>query len=118
MSCHVTTGYWNCGGRIVRKACIALGACRSTQLIVTAPNQAERPREVVIPCSRTTLEKCGVCEDKVAAGIERAMSISLLHVADATAKVLKEAVVTCVGLLGTQFTMEQTFYLGRLQDHS
>ncbi len=66
---------------------------------------------MVIPCSRTTLEKCGVCEDKVAAGIERAMSISLLHIADATAKVLKEDGVTCVGLLGTRFTMEQTFTL-------
>ncbi|OJT00982.1 hypothetical protein BEE62_13475 [Marinobacter nauticus] len=38
------------------------------------------------------------------------MSIPLLHIADATAKVLKVDGVTCVGLLGTRFTMEQTFY--------
>ena len=55
---------------------------------------------------------------KVAPEIERAVSIPLLHIADATAKVLKEDGVTCVGLLGTRFTMEQTFYLSRLQDHS
>jgi len=54
---------------------------------------------------------------KVAPQIERAVSIPLLHIADATAKVLKKDGVTCVGLLGTRFTMEQTFYLGRLQDH-
>ncbi|MEQ9547442.1 MAG: aspartate/glutamate racemase family protein [Marinobacter sp.] len=52
---------------------------------------------------------------KVAPQIERAVSIPLLHIADATAKVLKKDGVTCVGLLGTKFTMEQTFYLGRLQ---
>lgn len=53
---------------------------------------------------------------KVAAAIERAVSIPLLHIADATAHVLKKDGVTCVGLLGTKFTMEQTFYRGRLQD--
>lgn len=53
---------------------------------------------------------------KVAAAIERAVSIPLLHIADATAHVLRQDGVTCVGLLGTKFTMEQTFYRGRLQD--
>ncbi len=54
---------------------------------------------------------------KVAPQIEHAVSIPLLHIADATANLLKEDGVTCVGLLGTRFTMEQTFYLGRLEDH-
>ncbi len=54
---------------------------------------------------------------KVASQIERAVSIPLLHIADATANVLKKDGVTCVGLLGTRFTMEQEFYLGRLRDH-
>lgn len=54
---------------------------------------------------------------KVASQIERAVSVPLLHIADATANVLKKDGVTCVGLLGTRFTMEQEFYLGRLQDH-
>ena len=54
---------------------------------------------------------------KVAPQIERAISIPLLHIADATANMLKKDGVTCVGLLGTRFTMEQMFYTGRLQDH-
>ncbi|MGX5915020.1 aspartate/glutamate racemase family protein [Aliidiomarina sp. Khilg15.8] len=54
---------------------------------------------------------------KVVPEIERAINIPVLHIADATANVLKEAGVTCIGLLGTKFTMEQTFYLERLQSH-
>lgn len=54
---------------------------------------------------------------KVSPEIERAVNIPVLHIADATANVLKQAGVTCIGLLGTKFTMEQTFYLERLQDH-
>ncbi|GGE63021.1 aspartate racemase [Streptosporangium jomthongense] len=54
---------------------------------------------------------------KVAPQIERAVNIPLLHIADATANLLKEDGITCAGLLGTRFTMEQTFYLGRLEDH-
>lgn len=54
---------------------------------------------------------------KVADQLESAVNIPLLHIADATAKVLKEDGITCVGLLGTRFTMEQAFYVGRLQAH-
>ena len=52
---------------------------------------------------------------KVAEQIEQAVSIPLLHIADATASVLKSAGVTSVGLLGTRFTMEQAFYRDRLE---
>jgi aspartate racemase len=54
---------------------------------------------------------------KVAAQIEKAVSIPLLHIADATASVLKRSRVDCVGLLGTRFTMEQAFYRDRLEDN-
>ena len=54
---------------------------------------------------------------KVASQIEHAVNVPLLHIADATANVLKRDEVSCVGLLGTRFTMEQTFYVGRLQEH-
>ncbi len=54
---------------------------------------------------------------KVASEIEHAISIPVLHIADATAEKLKENKVTRVGLLGTKFTMEQDFYRGRLQQH-
>jgi len=51
---------------------------------------------------------------KVAPEIEAAISIPLLHIADATAERLKANNVKRVGLLGTRFTMEEDFYKGRL----
>lgn len=51
---------------------------------------------------------------KVAAAIERAVRIPLLHIADPTAAAVKMAGVRTVGLLGTRFTMEETFYRDRL----
>lgn len=53
---------------------------------------------------------------KVAAPIEAAIGIPLIHIADATAAALSAAGVRRVGLLGTRFTMEEEFYKGRLQD--
>lgn len=53
---------------------------------------------------------------KVASEIESAISIPLLHIADATAEKLVSDDVKRVGLLGTQFTMEQDFYKGRLSE--
>jgi aspartate racemase len=52
---------------------------------------------------------------KVAPQIEAAINIPLLHIADATAEVLVSEGVKTVGLLGTAFTMEQSFYKGRLK---
>lgn len=52
---------------------------------------------------------------KVAPEIEQAVRLPLLHIADATAKVLARDRVTRVGLLGTRFTMEQAFYRERLE---
>ncbi|RBP31170.1 aspartate racemase [Marinobacter pelagius] len=52
---------------------------------------------------------------KVAPEIEQASGIPLLHIADATGRVLKRDGVSNVGLLGTRFTMEQDFYRERLE---
>lgn len=52
---------------------------------------------------------------KVAPEIEEAINIPLLHIADATAKVLTQDNIQRVGLLGTRFTMEQAFYRERLE---
>lgn len=54
---------------------------------------------------------------KVAPQIEQSVQIPLLHIADATARVLQQDKVKRVGLLGTKFTMEQDFYRERLQQH-
>lgn len=53
---------------------------------------------------------------KLAAEVEAAVAIPLLHLADATALAIKQHSYRRVGLLGTAFTMEQTFYKGRLTD--
>lgn len=51
---------------------------------------------------------------KVSQQITDAVSIPLLHIADATAQRIRQAGVKKVGLLATAFTMEQEFYKGRL----
>jgi aspartate racemase len=51
---------------------------------------------------------------KVYDQIAGAVSIPVLHVVDVTAAAVHAAGVTTVGLLGTAFTMEQTFYRDRL----
>lgn len=51
---------------------------------------------------------------KVAPGIEARVRIPLLHIADPTARAIRAAGHTKVGLLGTRFTMEQDFYKARL----
>jgi aspartate racemase len=52
---------------------------------------------------------------RVADEIASAVAIPLLHIADPTAKAIREGGFARVGLLGTAFTMEQDFYKGRLQ---
>ena len=51
---------------------------------------------------------------KMASEIKKAISIPILHIADATAKRIKDQGISRVGLLGTKFTMEEDFYKGRL----
>lgn len=52
---------------------------------------------------------------KVAPQIEESVRMPLLHIADATAHALQRDGISRVGLLGTQFTMEQEFYRERLE---
>jgi len=52
---------------------------------------------------------------KVVGAIENAVTIPVLHIADATAAEIQRAGLRRVGLLATRFTMEQDFYRGRLE---
>jgi aspartate racemase len=52
---------------------------------------------------------------KVAPQIEQALSIPLLHIADATAEAIRGRGIRSVGLPGTRFTMEEEFYAERLR---
>ena len=53
---------------------------------------------------------------KAAPQVEAAITIPLLHLADATGQRLQDDGITRVGLLGTRFTMEQDFYKQRIVD--
>ncbi|MED4219627.1 aspartate/glutamate racemase family protein [Priestia megaterium] len=51
---------------------------------------------------------------KMASEIQQHISIPILHIADATARKIKDQGISRIGLLGTKFTMEEDFYKGRL----
>lgn len=48
--------------------------------------------------------------------IRDSISIPVIHIADATAEMIKEAGMDTVGLLGTKYTMVDDFYRKRLKD--
>ncbi len=53
---------------------------------------------------------------KMAEEIQAAISIPLIHIADATGEAIKTKGLKTVGLLGTKYTMEENFYKGRLSE--
>lgn len=52
----------------------------------------------------------------IAPAIQQAIDIPILHIADATAKRIKAQGIQSIGLLGTNFTMQEGFYKGRLSE--
>jgi len=52
---------------------------------------------------------------KVAPAVQAAISVPLIHIAAVTAQAILEQGVRTVGLLGTRFTMEQSFYVSDLE---
>jgi aspartate racemase len=65
--------------------------------------------DVVLLCTNTM--------HKVYDDVRAAVSVPVLHLADATASAVLAAGVGAVGLLGTSFTMSQPFYRDRLAAH-
>lgn len=88
------SGDWETAGDLLAEAARALQAAGADFLVL---------------CTNTM--------HKVAAAIEAAVPIPLLHVVDATASEIKSAGFANVGLLGTRFTMEQAFYSDHLRQH-
>ena len=64
--------------------------------------------ELLVLCTNTM--------HSVAPAIEARISIPMVHIADATAEVIRRAGLRRVGLLATAYTMEGDFYAGRLRD--
>jgi aspartate racemase len=53
---------------------------------------------------------------KVVPQIQKAISIPILHIAEAVSQVLKQNRITKAALLGTKYTMTQTFYIDKLKE--
>ncbi|MGW3623562.1 aspartate/glutamate racemase family protein [Streptomyces sp. NPDC000880] len=87
-------GEWQRAGEILAEAARGLQAAGADLLLI---------------CTNTM--------HKVAGQVEAAVSVPLLHLADATADAVRAAGISRVGLLGTAFTMEQAFYRDRLAGH-
>ncbi len=86
-------GDWDAAGKLLADAARALESAGADFLVL---------------CTNTM--------HKVAPAIEAAVRIPLLHIADPTGDAIKRAGLSCVGLLGTRFTMEQAFYRDRLRE--
>lgn len=81
----------------------------ATTLMISAAQQVERGGgDFLLICTNTM--------HKMAEAIQKQIQIPILHIADATAQEVKKVGCKKIGLLGTKFTMEDTFYKGRLID--
>ncbi len=75
-------------------------------LIAAAKNLEDGGADFVVLCTNTM--------HKLADEIQSGVNIPLLHIADATAQLVRNSGIQKIGLLGTRFTMEEEFYKGRL----
>ena len=131
MSWESTTSYYQQINRGVQKE---LGGLHSAKVILNSVDFVEieslqhvgdwqGTADILIEAAKG-VERAGadfvlICTNtmhKVADAIQENISIPILHIADATAEMLKADGVSKVGLLGTRFTMEQDFYKQRLTD--
>ena len=76
-------------------------------LIQCAKNLEKSDADFIVICTNTM--------HKVAPQISGAVDIPIIHLADATAEKIIESGYTKVGFLGTKFSMEDDFYIGRLK---
>jgi aspartate racemase len=86
------TGRWNEAGELLTADAQALVA-GGAELLVLCTNTMHR------------------VADQIAAAVE----IPFVHIADTTADAVRAAGLSTVGLLATAYTMEQDFYVGRLE---
>ncbi len=86
-------------GRWAEAAAVLVAAARKLELAGA---------DFVVLCTNTM--------HKVAEEIQNAIHIPFLHIADATAQPILSSGLRNVGLLGTRFTMEESFYKERLKE--
>lgn len=85
------SGDWDRAGELLAEAAVGLAGAGA---------------DAIVLCTNTM--------HKVAGAIESRCHLPFLHIADATGRAITSKGMTRVALLGTRYTMEQDFYLGRL----
>lgn len=131
MSWESTVPYYRVVNEVVKAR---LGGLHSAKVVLVSVDFAEVERlqhagdwdaaGALLAGSARSLEAAGaecvvLCTNtmhKVADAIEAAVGVPLLHIADPTSEAIRAAGLRTVGLLGTRFTMEQDFYVGRLEE--
>lgn len=131
MSWESTVTYYQLINEAVKQA---LGGLHSAKILLYSVDFAEieeyqakglwAESAEVLAQAAENLEKAGadfllICTNtmhKVAPQVQSRVSIPLIHIAEATAEVLKQQGITTVGLLGTKYTMTQDFYKQKLID--
>jgi aspartate racemase len=88
------TGEWDRAGELLAAGGLALEAAGA---------------DLVVLCTNTM--------HKVADALTAVLDVPLLHIGDVTAEAVRSAGLRRVGLLGTAFTMEQSFLVDRLAGH-
>ena len=80
---------------------------KTTQMVIEAGIGLKKSgAEAILLCANTL--------HLIAGEAEAGIGLPLIHIATATAKVINEHNLTKVGLLGTKFTMEHTFFTDKL----
>ncbi len=129
MSWESTASYYQLINQGVKEA---LGGLHSAKIVMVSldfaevealqssgdwQNAASMLIDAALRLQATGVDAVMVCTNtmhKVAEELEAAIDIPLLHIADATAAALVRNDIVTVALLGTAFTMEEDFYVGRL----
>lgn len=132
MSWESTTTYYQLINKGIKQR---LGGLHSAKLVLVSVDFAEietlqhqgnwQKTAEILASAAKSLEAAGadffiICTNtmhKVADQVSLAVSIPLLHIADATGQQLQTDKISKVGLIGTQFTMAQNFYKKRIIDH-
>ena len=132
MSWESTAEYYRLANVLTRER---LGGLHSARIVAISLDFAEivplqaaghwHEAGLILAASAQRLEAAGadlvlICTNTmhiVADQVRAAVGIPLLHIADVAASAVTSAGLTTVGLLGTAFTMEQSYYRDRIESH-
>lgn len=132
MSWESSIEYYRMINEMVRKRLGGLHSARNVMVsvdfaeieVLQAAGRWEEAGQILAECGQALEAAGGECiilctntMHRVAAAIEAAATIPLIHIADPTAVAIKQKNLHKVGLLATNYTMTQDFYRGRLVDH-